>query len=142
MATLENVLSGAGTGAAIGSAVPVIGTAIGAGAGALVGGIGSLIQWYMSQGDDAATGYAAMAGTVPKTTPKPIGDGLMDVEFAEGGMVPGKARKRGDSTANDTVTAALSPGEIVIPRTIAQHPNPAMAGAFVEALRRRKPVAA
>lgn len=58
MATLENVLSGAGTGAAIGSVVPGIGTAIGAGAGALVGGIGSLIQWYMSQGDDAATAQA------------------------------------------------------------------------------------
>lgn len=36
-----------------------------------------------------------------------------------GGKVPGKAKTKGDSIKNDTVPTMLSPGEIVIPRTIA-----------------------
>ena len=35
----------------------------------------------------------------------------------QGGMVPGRARVPGDSYANDTVDAKLSPGELVVPRT-------------------------
>lgn len=37
----------------------------------------------------------------------------------EGGEVPGKAKVKGDSPKNDTVTAKLSPGEVVIPRSAA-----------------------
>lgn len=49
--------------------------------------------------------------------------------------VPGKASVAGDSPKNDTVPARLSPGEIVIPRSIAQHPNaPDMAAKFVAAV--------
>lgn len=39
----------------------------------------------------------------------------------KGGVVPGKAKVKGDSPKNDTVHAKLSPGEMVIPRSIAQH---------------------
>ena len=39
--------------------------------------------------------------------------------FSEGGRVPGKAPVPGDHEANDVVSAKLSPGEIVIPRTMA-----------------------
>lgn len=42
------------------------------------------------------------------------------VKFAKGGVVGGKARVAGDSPFNDTVPAMLSPGEIVVPRTIVQ----------------------
>lgn len=42
---------------------------------------------------------------------------------ATGGNVPGKAKVPGDSLANDTVNAKLSPGEIVVPRTIAHDPE-------------------
>lgn len=42
-----------------------------------------------------------------------------------GGHVPGKAKVAGDSEMNDTVDAKLSPGEIVIPRSIANDPNAA-----------------
>jgi hypothetical protein len=44
--------------------------------------------------------------------------------FAHGGMIPGHASVHGDSKANDTVTAKMSPGEIVIPRSVTQGPNP------------------
>jgi hypothetical protein len=37
---------------------------------------------------------------------------------ATGGKVPGKANVKGDDKANDTVPTMLSPGEIVIPRTV------------------------
>jgi len=40
------------------------------------------------------------------------------IAFAEGGVVPGKAKVLGDSSKNDTVPALLSPGEAVIPRSM------------------------
>ncbi len=41
-----------------------------------------------------------------------------------GGPVPGHAQVPGDSTMNDTVHARLSPGEVVIPRSVVQnHPE-------------------
>ena len=41
-----------------------------------------------------------------------------------GGSVPGQAKVPGDSPANDTVHARLSPGEFVVPRSIVQnHPE-------------------
>ena len=57
---------------------------------------------------------------------------------SDGGPVPGKARTFGDDEANDTVPAMLSPGEIVIPRSIAQRPDAASAAAdFVAAVKSR-----
>jgi hypothetical protein len=61
------------------------------------------------------------------------------VDFRTGGHVPGQARVAGDDERNDTVDAKLSPGEIVIPRTVAQAPNaPDEAAEFVAALKGRK----
>jgi hypothetical protein len=41
-------------------------------------------------------------------------------DMTDGGLVPGKAKVRGDSQKNDVVPAMLSPGEIVVPRSAAQ----------------------
>lgn len=49
-----------------------------------------------------------------------------------GGMVPGVAQVPGDSPQNDTVHAMLSPGEIVIPRSLAEDPE--RAKRFIEEL--------
>lgn len=38
-------------------------------------------------------------------------------DFPQGGVVPGQANVPGNSPANDTVSAKLSPGELVVPRT-------------------------
>lgn len=55
--------------------------------------------------------------------------------FSEGGPVPGKAPVAGDSPKNDNVPAVLSPGEVVIPRSIMNSSEPGEAAkAFVEAL--------
>lgn len=42
----------------------------------------------------------------------------------DGGMVPGEPEVSGDSLQNDTVTAHVSPGEAVIPRTTVQERGP------------------
>lgn len=43
-------------------------------------------------------------------------------DMRKGGVVPGIPKVAGNSPKNDTVPAKLSPGEIVLPRTIAQNP--------------------
>lgn len=56
--------------------------------------------------------------------------------LVSGGKVPGKAQKEGDSLQNDIQPALLSPGEIVIPRSIALHKDaPEKAKSFVEQIR-------
>ncbi len=58
--------------------------------------------------------------------------------MSAGGKVPGQAEVFGDDERNDTVPARLSPGEIVIPRSIAQRPDAAEGAAmFVAALKAR-----
>lgn len=52
-----------------------------------------------------------------------------------GGHVPGKAKVKGDSYSNDTVKAQLSPGEVVIPRSVMGSKDPASGAAqFVAAI--------
>lgn len=43
--------------------------------------------------------------------------------FSRGGIVPGRAQVTGDSPQNDTVQAMLSPGEVVVPRSISTDPK-------------------
>jgi hypothetical protein len=58
---------------------------------------------------------------------------------AAGGAIPGRASKAGNSYSNDTVPAMLSPGEIVLPRSVTQDPAAAeKAKQFVEAIKKRK----
>jgi hypothetical protein len=46
---------------------------------------------------------------------------------AKGGHVPGKAKVKGDSLKNDVVPTMLSPGEMVIPRSVMSEDDPAEA---------------
>lgn len=46
-------------------------------------------------------------------------------DLKSGGKVPGKAKVKGDSYKNDVVDAKVSPGEIVIPRSVIQSEDPA-----------------
>lgn len=54
---------------------------------------------------------------------------------AQGGKVPGHAKVAGNSYANDTVPAMLSPGEIVVPREVVAQ-GPEAARSFIAALMR------
>jgi hypothetical protein len=53
------------------------------------------------------------------------------VEMAYGGEVPGEAGFYGDSPMNDTVDARLSPGEVVVPRSMTDE-RPEQIGEFVQ----------
>lgn len=64
------------------------------------------------------------------------GGGTVGNQLKGGGKVPGKAKVSGDSPKNDTVHAMLSPGEIVIPRTLADDPE--RAKKFIEQLKGKK----
>lgn len=65
--------------------------------------------------------------------------GMMGKNFKPGGKVPGKASVAGDSYANDTVPAIVSPGEIVLPRSVTQAKDaPKKAAAFVQAILAKK----
>ncbi len=80
-------------------------------------GIGQMISGSGSSGGGGGMGSMAMLAA------------------SKGGNVPGKAKVNGDSLKNDKVKAMLSPGEIVIPRSIAQGPNAADKSAqFVQAI--------
>jgi hypothetical protein len=73
-----------------------------------------------------AAGHAAGTAMGSKDT------STNEAAFAHGGIVPGQPNVPGNSPANDTVKARLSPGEVVIPRTAAQSPN--LAAEFVRHL--------
>lgn len=74
----------------------------------------------MQLGAQAAAGSAAMASSMGR---------------AKGGRINGRGLVPGDHPANDVVPAMLSPGEIVLPRSIAEAEDaPEKAAAFVRAL--------
>jgi hypothetical protein len=80
-------------------------------------------------GSTPATGLAPAAGTKTSARGGDIGKHL----------VPGKARFKGDTRSNDTVPALLSPGEIVLPRSVAQAEDaPEKAKDFVSAIKKQK----
>jgi hypothetical protein len=60
--------------------------------------------------------------------------------MAAGGPVPGRALFPGNDYGNDQVPALLSPGEIVLPRSVAQDPDaPDLAAQFVADVKKLKP---
>lgn len=93
------------------------------GAGATVGG--DYLQGKAT-GDALAARYGA---------PTPVAHGG-EIGMEEGGSVPGRPTVPGDSVKNDKVHALLSPGEVVVPRTIAPHPEAAKA--FIQHVMRNK----
>jgi len=98
------------------------------------------------------TGIGGIAGTAAGAAfgAPSFGDGSMSPEgtlsggsaynerkmknlMAHGGVVPGKALIPGDHIDNDTVDIKASPGEIIIPRSIAEHEKaPEVAKKFVD----------
>jgi len=89
-------------------------------AGALGAGLGAAISGGSLEGTQAGA---------------KIGSSLV----SKGGEIKGRAAYGGDTRSNDTVPAMLSPGEIVLPRSVAQSPNaPEKAKDFVSAIKSKK----
>lgn len=64
-----------------------------------------------------------------------------EVAAAEGAIVPGEPIVDGDSRRNDFVHAKLSPGEVVLPRSVTTDPNaPDRARNFVNHLLKNRPI--
>jgi hypothetical protein len=67
------------------------------------------------------------------------GGGAM-TQFSSGGVVPGYAYG-GDHPVNDVIAAMLSPGEIVLPRSVTKSKNPGhKAKMFVDAIKQMGPI--
>lgn len=133
---LGGALGGAATGVALGaklgSVVPGIGTAIGAVAGglaSLLGGGGEPQQTMEINPVQGPQNQGIQDIQVPQTQRRQVPIGM-----AGGGKVPGRAKMPGNHPANDTVLTALSPGEIVVPRTHATDPQSAARFAAEQAI--------
>lgn len=91
-------------------------------------GIGGIIGSGLSGGGSSgsSSGGGSSGGTQMAGGDADISDAMFAYsggqipDFKNGGHVPGQAKMPGDHPANDTVHAMLSPGEIVIPRTVAK----------------------
>lgn len=90
----------------------------------------------------ASSGGGDMLGSVASMAPqvaemfKSGGKVLQGEKYAtKGKVVPGKASVTGNSLKNDTVDAKLSPGEVIIPRSVMESKDPAAEAAkFVAAI--------
>lgn len=77
--------------------------------------------------------------TISEMNPMASKGGNVGSKLKQGGHVPGKADISGDSLKNDTVKAMLSPGEIVIPRSVVNSKDPIKGSAeFVRAILAKK----
>lgn len=61
-------------------------------------------------------------------------------DFRSGGPVPGKAVVPGNSPRNDNVPAMLSPGEVVLPRTVTKNPSQDKVMSFLNRMRAPKQI--
>lgn len=128
-------------GGLLGGLLGGIGTAIGGPLGGMAGkAIGGMfggsgqpapidagLQGSVDNGGMSTAGGAMQTGTINSAH-----GGLIPRLASQGGHVDGRAKVDGDNSKNDTVPTMLSPGEIVIPRSIAQHPEaPSLAAEFV-----------
>lgn len=56
-----------------------------------------------------------------------------------GGMIPGKAKVKGNSTKNDKVPVLASPGEGIVPRDVMENPNPKKVSKYLQAVKKNGP---
>lgn len=109
-------------------------------------GLGQQQQARETQAAGSLTGAGAAFGQTlmqAGKAQKPFSG--LDVELVARGremtprQIPGKAKFKGDTRSNDTVPALLSPGEIVLPRSVAQAEDaPEKAKDFVSAIKKQK----
>jgi hypothetical protein len=117
-----------------GTAGTVLGSIYGGPAGAAVGNaagqaVGNSINGQQYDTNQKPNYYNTTGG---------MAEGGEVENYLKGGSVPGKARVPGNSPKNDTVLAKLSPGEVVLPRTVTQNPSPDHVMAFLNRLRKPK----
>lgn len=134
--------SGSAIGGLLGGAASLLGGPV---AGLFSGGGKGGGQPMAGEGGSLPAGemYAAQGGMVDPIQAIYHGmamGGMLDGEAHAKTMepVPGKAKVKGDSLKNDVVPAKLSPGEIIIPRSVMESKDPLKEGTkfLAEALRK------
>ena len=119
-----------------GSAIGGLAQGIGA---AVMAAHGGEIEPNFSDGGMVQPRPSIIQSYIQKMNPMMAKGGDVGESLKSGGHVPGHASVEGDSLKNDTVHAMLSPGEIVIPRSVAQSFDPVDGAAkFVAALQAKK----
>lgn len=85
---------------------------------------------------DAGGGLGSLIGDAGMIAAK---GGSVGDQLKNGGYVPGQAKVKGNSYSNDTVKALLSPGEVVIPRSVMTSGDPVRGAAqFVQSVLAKK----
>lgn len=127
----------AGLGKAVGAAGTVLGGIYGGPVGAAVGSQASNLVSGVKTSNGPQTGVAnaAHGGVVCYARGGVAMPHDHSICMKMGGHVPGQASVAGDSETNDTVPAMLSPGELVIPRSVPKD------GPHMEAFARQAPIA-
>jgi len=97
-------------------------------------------KWTPQEVEQFKKGYNAPSGGAVTSALRDLftfnDDKEKEDNYARGGKVEGTAHFRGDTEANDTVHAKLSPGEIVIPRSFAHDPD--LSKAFINYLHKKE----
>lgn len=119
----------------------LLGGLIGGGSSALAAGLGAKGGEVTEDGFAGPSNYAKEDyDYATADQEKKKGGGVSELLpllalLSKGGKIDGQGLVKGDSVKNDIVPARLSPGEIVIPRSISQSPDAAKkAAAFVAAI--------
>jgi hypothetical protein len=108
-------------------------------AGGLLNSVGSIFGMGASAAQNAISPVSAASGAAALAHGGVVHPNLAAALLAQGGQIPGTATVHGDSPSNDTVPTMLSPGEVVLPRSVTQSPDAAeKARQFVAALKKGK----
>lgn len=126
-------------GSMLGGLLGAAGTVFG---GPLGGALGSAVGGALGGGNSGVAGGDFSAGptdTAGGMSYMAEGGEVDTVDARAGGVIPGRARVEGDDPRNDTVDTVTSPGEIVLPRSVAQAPDAEeQAAEFVKAIKAKK----
>lgn len=104
--------------------------------GADQGNLQSILDTYRINAGIDATNMGPMNAAIGGAANGAGAAAMKSAGFSQGGLIPGHAHEKGDSSKNDTFPAMLSPGEGVIPRSSMR--NPEMATAFINHLMKNR----
>lgn len=109
----------------------------------LMGGLAEAGTAYEGAGASSAGGAGAEGAAADVGEDAALAAHGGEVDFKNGGIVPGQPKVPGDSPANDIVPAhvgnkniRLSPGEVVVPRSLATQPDPNRIAQFLRSMPR------
>lgn len=118
-------LAGGGGGALAGGL-----TSTGSDTGDFLGGGTSTADYLGSGGGDMTTWGTGAADAADEAAP--VAEDAGEAALSTGGRIPGVAPVRGDSPFNDFMKVKTSPGEVVVPRSLALSGTKQQIGEFVQ----------